>query len=182
MFSSIQDIMSYLPHVKLYNTKEELPNVPGVYFIIGQSDIDSQQIILYIGQSGNLQQRFKTHHVYQQCLAYDRLCEVYWLNCWNHVELEKTLISKFTPKFNKLILKDAQSLHNEFVLSELKKIKDALKRIEDQLYSYNGSSLYSSSSAKRQCPECNSFNIVGNGSIRHKKRYKCKDCNKTFSQ
>lgn len=181
MFSSIQDIMSYLPHVKLYEAKKLLPILSGVYFMIGQSQEDSVSTILYIGQSENLQQRFNDHHCYLNCLEYDRLCQVYWFTCQNYIELEKSLISKFTPKFNKLIVKDQQSLHNEFVLSEIGKIKESLKRIENKLHSYNENSLLSSSPTKKvKCHKCGSSNIVSNGSSRFQKRYKCKNCNKTF--
>lgn len=180
MFDSVQEIINYCNHIKLHDASNCLPKTEGIYFIIGKERHTLQSIILYIGQSENLKDRFRDHHRYQECINYDSSCNVYWLNCKNRVELEKHLINKFNPKLNNTPIRDKQSLHNDYVLGEIANIKKMLKTITEKL-NISDDSLSINLSKKKSCPYCKSSHLVLNGVSNGVQRYKCKGCKKSFS-
>ncbi|MEG4807407.1 GIY-YIG nuclease family protein [Microcoleus sp. F8-D3] len=85
-----------LPSVPLAN-RSELPKCPAIYFVL------EAQKVLYIGMTGNLQQRWCAHHRWHQLNAMDSDICIAWLHCTDISllpELEIALIQHFQPSLN----------------------------------------------------------------------------------
>lgn len=85
-----------LPHLPLTDLKQ-LPARPAVYFAL------KDEQVLYIGQSVNLQQRWTTHHRWQQLVKTEGDIRIAWLECSDIsllTEIERALIEHFIPPLN----------------------------------------------------------------------------------
>ena len=92
----ISDIDPFsLPSVLLQN-RAYLPNTGGVYFVIEKA------LILYIGQTSNLQKRWRTHHRLPQLNGKKEVL-ISWLECRENerFELERDLIRLHSPLLNR---------------------------------------------------------------------------------
>jgi predicted GIY-YIG superfamily endonuclease len=79
-----------------FESIKELPKLPAVYFVISNNEV------LYIGSSCNLNRRWKEHHRYQDFKELD-LVKITWLELSDTNllrEIELTLIYKFKPRLN----------------------------------------------------------------------------------
>jgi GIY-YIG catalytic domain len=104
--------LSNLPSLPL-NKKRELPALEAIYFcVIGQE-------ILYIGQSKNVNQRWRNHHRYCELVTREDV-EIYWFECIGikqRLMAEQSLIRHYKPAFNsspirlKIALDDGNRLH-----------------------------------------------------------------------
>jgi hypothetical protein len=84
-----------LPSLPLTD-RSQLPVCPAVYFAL-----DGDRV-LYIGRSGNLQQRWITHHRYSQLKGLNNV-RIAWLECSDPSllpEIEAALIEYFQPSLN----------------------------------------------------------------------------------
>lgn len=92
----ISDIDPFsLPSALLQN-RAYLPNRGGVYFVIERA------LILYIGQTNNLQKRWRSHHRFPQ-LDGKKEVLISWLECPENerFELERDLIRLHSPLLNR---------------------------------------------------------------------------------
>jgi len=86
---------STLPSLPLAG-RSGLPTCPAVYFAL------EGDRVLYIGRSGNLQQRWAIHHRYKQLKGLNNV-RIAWLECSDPSllpEIEATLIRHFLPPLN----------------------------------------------------------------------------------
>lgn len=84
-----------LPSLPL-TSRSTLPTCPAVYFVL------SDDHVLYIGRSCNLQQRWVTHHRYSQLKEINN-ARIAWLECSDSSllpEIEAALIEHFQPSLN----------------------------------------------------------------------------------
>ena len=84
-----------LPSLSLPN-RSTLPPCPAVYFVL------EGDRVLYVGRSGNLQQRWMTHHRYNQLKGFNNV-RIAWLECSDTnllPEIEAALIGYFQPSLN----------------------------------------------------------------------------------
>jgi hypothetical protein len=80
----------------LLTDRSQLPVCPAVYFALDGDHV------LYIGRSGNLQQRWMTHHRYNQLKGFNNV-RIAWLECSDTnllPEIEAALIEYFQPSLN----------------------------------------------------------------------------------
>ena len=80
----------------LLTDRSQLPVCPAVYFALDGDHV------LYIGRSGNLQQRWMTHHRYNQLKGFNNV-RIAWLECSDPSllpEIEAALIEYFQPSLN----------------------------------------------------------------------------------
>jgi hypothetical protein len=106
--------LSNLASVPL-NKKRELPAKEAIYFcVVGQE-------ILYIGQSKNVNQRWRNHHRYYELVTREGV-EIYWFECTGIKQRligERLLIEHYKPVFNsspirlKIALNDGTRLHTQ---------------------------------------------------------------------
>lgn len=85
-----------LPSLPLVD-RSQLPACPAVYFVL-ESDT-----VLYIGQTGNLQQRWIAHHRWHQLKVISGNIRIAWLECSDVnllVGIEKAAIEYFQPSLN----------------------------------------------------------------------------------
>jgi len=82
---------------RVKSESKKIPSVAAVYFVYTEPDI-----ILYVGQAINLQQRWKSHRFLKMVL-YDYKIELAWIPCQLSVLsiLERYYIQKLRPPFNK---------------------------------------------------------------------------------
>lgn len=73
----------------------------GVYVIIHIDAIAKKQSVIYVGRSLNLKSRWKSHNIYNRAFKDGFSCYVKWKWCSNSAELEKRLIKRFKPIYNK---------------------------------------------------------------------------------
>lgn len=114
--------LSNLPSLPL-NKKRELPVLEAIYFCV------TGQEILYIGQSKNVNQRWRNHHKYYELVTREGV-EIYWFECtgikqrlmgerFSFREASPTLIEHYKPVFNsspirlKIALNDRTRLHTQ---------------------------------------------------------------------
>lgn len=93
---NIADIDPFrLPSVLLQN-RAYLPNAGGVYFVL------ENKLILYIGQTGNLQNRWKSHHRFPQLNGKKEVL-ISWIQCEQpeRLRLEQDLIKLYSPLLNR---------------------------------------------------------------------------------
>ena len=86
---------STLPSLPLAS-RSGLPTCPAVYFAL------EGDRVLYVGRSGNLQQRWITHHRYSQLQGLNNV-RIAWLECSDPSllpEIEAALIEYFQPSLN----------------------------------------------------------------------------------
>jgi len=86
---------STLPSLPLAS-RSGLPTCPAVYFVM------EGDRILYIGRTGNLQQRWSSHHRWQQLKGIESV-RLAWLECTQPELLstiEEALIEQFCPPLN----------------------------------------------------------------------------------
>ena len=86
---------SALPSLPL-TSRSGLPTCPAVYFAL------EGDRVLYVGRSGNLQQRWITHHRYSQLKGLNNV-RIAWLECSDPSllpEIEAALICHFLPPLN----------------------------------------------------------------------------------
>src|SRR5687768_8049392 len=77
------------------------PHAPGVYVILHFDLKDYSSEILYIGCAKNLANRIRSHEVHRFLHQLYRYLPVYFLECEDYRDVEKYLISKYKPRFNK---------------------------------------------------------------------------------
>lgn len=86
-----------LPSLPLTNHRK-LPNCPAIYFVL-----DDSETVLYIGRTGNLQQRWIAHHRWSQFANFSGNVRVAWMECTDAsllLESERVLIEHFQPLLN----------------------------------------------------------------------------------
>ena len=84
-----------LPSLSLAD-RSQLPVCPAIYFAL------EGDRVLYVGRSGNLQQRWITHHRYSQLKGLNNV-RIAWLECNDPSllpEIEAALIEYFQPSLN----------------------------------------------------------------------------------
>lgn len=127
MISSVEEIdieainIQSLPSLFVLK-RDELPEVSSVYFVVNQdNDVE------YIGRTKNLRKRWKAHHLLN-LLGKDNSLRIAWLKVDNQSllsEIEKTLIKRFNPNFNRVVKEvkevrvDCRYLLKEETLMEL---------------------------------------------------------------
>ncbi len=80
----------------LLTDRSQLPVCPAVYFALDGDHV------LYVGRSGNLQQRWMAHHRYNQLKEFNNV-RIAWLECSDTnllPEIEAALIKYFQPSLN----------------------------------------------------------------------------------
>jgi len=80
----------------LLTDRSQLPVCPAVYFALDGDHV------LYVGRSGNLQQRWMAHHRYNQLKEFNNV-RIAWLECSDTnllPEIEAALIEYFQPSLN----------------------------------------------------------------------------------
>lgn len=82
------------------------PPSSGVYSVVIFDISPKKETILYIGSSKNIQKRVssKTHpykRIFDSLYGGDLLCCVKYYECDEYLEIEKELIRKFNPTFNR---------------------------------------------------------------------------------
>jgi excinuclease UvrABC nuclease subunit len=111
--------LSALPSLFLAS-RSDLPTCPAVYFVL-ESDR-----VLYIGRSGNLQQRWVNHHRYKQLKTISNV-RIAWLECSDPSllpEIEVALIRQFLPPLN-----DSAVTSPQITLFLDKRLKEKFKRV-----------------------------------------------------
>lgn len=73
----------------------------GVYVISSFNFLTRTKKVVYVGRSLNLQERWKSHPVYNKSVQNGDCPYVKWKLCDNSAQLEMKLIKKFKPKYNK---------------------------------------------------------------------------------
>jgi DNA-binding XRE family transcriptional regulator len=119
-----------LPSVPL-EMRSLLPQTPCIYFAI-----DSQGMVQYIGQSGNLQLRWECHHRQKQLELVDGIT-IAWLTIDSPqllIEIEAALINWFNPPLN-FIKPRLQEVPEEGEIIERLRSRSGLtqKQVADQL-------------------------------------------------
>lgn len=90
-------------YIGRYSGIVEAPKMPGCYvFYLVKSIKPRIVIVLYIGHSSNLQNRLSRHKLY-----YELRDKYFYIStkvkiCKNHKDLEKKLIQRLRPKYNKM--------------------------------------------------------------------------------
>lgn len=84
------------------------PEKPGVYLIVSTQVVGRRIFnhVLYVGSSMNLAKRYKSHNMIKKIKVIEEEPGVAWvrfffLECNNILEIEKSLIYIFQPKYNK---------------------------------------------------------------------------------
>lgn len=94
-----------LKYWKCANTYEpdygKPPQSSGVYLFLAISFTNRSKKLIYIGQSENLLKRFKNHEKMNKLYNHYDHIYFYWYATHNHIDIEKKLIEKYRPKFNK---------------------------------------------------------------------------------
>lgn len=82
---------------RLKSESKKIPTISAVYFVYIEPDI-----ILYVGQAMNLQQRWKSHK-FLRSILYEYKIELAWIPCDLSVLsiIERYYIRKLRPPFNK---------------------------------------------------------------------------------
>lgn len=90
------------PTPNTYNENfRSLPDRPGVY-VINHYDLDAHtNEILYIGSAKNIALRLRSHEVLRVISHFYYYTPISFMECTNYREVEKYLIKKYKPKFNK---------------------------------------------------------------------------------
>lgn len=78
-----------------YKIRSKLPSVPGVYYVY------SGEVLLYIGGSRNIKQRFDKRHNYQNLFYLHNVDSIGWMEATNYARLERTEILRLKPLLNK---------------------------------------------------------------------------------
>ena len=107
------NIDTKLPYVI---NRRDLPYVPGVYIIVS-----SNNSILYIGETNNLNQRFRNHHKSYEIPNYDK-CKVAFIKreLRELVSLETELITKLKPLYNvQLTNNNTFNKQNAIIMKEI---------------------------------------------------------------
>lgn len=75
----------------------------GVYVILHYPIFSNSNKIdvLYVGRSMNLAERWKSHNIYKRAINDGYFPAVKWKLCNNSAELEKKLINRLSPPYNK---------------------------------------------------------------------------------
>ncbi len=110
-----------LPSVPL-EQRSLLPQIPCIYFAI-----DSEGVVQYIGQSGNLQLRWEYHHRQKQLELIDGIA-IAWLTIDSPellIEIEAALINWFNPPLN-FIKPRLQEVPEESEIIERLRVKSGL--------------------------------------------------------
>jgi Arc/MetJ-type ribon-helix-helix transcriptional regulator len=114
-----------LPSIS-FQERQNLPSIPAIYFVVS-----SEEDLLYIGQTMNLQKRWEAHHRTKQLESFShvRIC---WLSLPNTtseelLKLEYACILHFEPLINATPL--PEDLRRNRV--QLDFSPDALERVED---------------------------------------------------
>lgn len=92
----------------------KVPAIEAVYIFIVRKPETSYKRIVYIGATKNLFQRIRTHTVLTQ-LRYNRkgfVIDIYYANLNRHIE--KELIIKINPPFNKMWANNKKSAEFDF--------------------------------------------------------------------
>lgn len=91
---------------RIKSESKKIPAIPAVYFVYTEPDI-----ILYVGQAINLQQRWKSHTFLRAVLDQFKI-ELAWLPCELSVlsVVEQYYIRKLRPPMNKLHSRGVQTV------------------------------------------------------------------------
>lgn len=87
--------VSYLPSLA-FEDRHDLPECPALYFVL-----NSKRDVMYIGQTGNLNGRWKGHHRALQ--MQNSNCRIHWYRVDNEskrVDIENRAIDYFRPPWN----------------------------------------------------------------------------------
>lgn len=85
-------VIAELPFVTPQN-KAKLPSASGVYFVT------NKDLLLYVGEAGNIQERWTSHHRYSQIVAFPNP-QIHWFLCDDHKAVEAKAIALFKPIMN----------------------------------------------------------------------------------
>ena len=93
---ALDDInIAELPSIAL-DDRSQLPKVCGIYFVV------RKKAVLYIGQSLNINDRWKNHHILKSASKLDNVSIAYWQVPAGHLDnAERILIDEYQPTFNR---------------------------------------------------------------------------------
>ena len=84
-------IMNKLP----YSLRSKLPPVPGVYYV------SSGEVLLYVGASSNIKQRFEKKHSHQDLFYRHKVDSIGWMETPDYARLELPETIRLKPILNK---------------------------------------------------------------------------------
>lgn len=129
--ASTQELL-HLPSVPL-SARGELPQCPGVYFILDGSTV------LYVGKSVNLAQRWVAHHRLRQVESMARYPRIAWMELGEAAlleEVERALIHHFEPLLNGRVvpgeMRDGRAKVGAYIDPELKEALERLAALESR--------------------------------------------------
>ena len=88
-----------------FRSKGQIPPGPGIYLFRNMRD----DMILYVGESGNLRRRINRHRAERRPFANIRTATIFWIPLDNRStstsrrRIEKKLINQHNPKYNQNI-------------------------------------------------------------------------------
>jgi hypothetical protein len=88
--------VSHLPSLA-FQHRRDLPTAPVVYFVIGEN-LD----VVYVGQTANLHDRWRSHHRALQMQSGDY--RIHWMEVFDEqrrIEIEREAINYFRPVWNR---------------------------------------------------------------------------------